>query len=111
MEAPLINLQTEVDHCLGVPNLCRTTIWSAVDSGIATFMCTLYEACCENMMSLHGNNGRNVDSAMASVQRLLGRFRGSVDAGRAESQHPSVTHPPESDSGRADPCGSSGIAS
>lgn len=58
-------------------------------------MSTLYEARCENMMCILGNNDRNVESCMATVHELLLYLRHSVDVVHARTQTPSVTDPPE----------------
>lgn len=103
MEAVLINLCTEIYYCLGASKSCRSMIQSAVNSLLGTFTSTLYEASGANVMSLRGDNDLNVNSVMAVVHRQLLRVRDTVDAMRTRSQLPSVTYPPESDSGADDP--------
>lgn len=77
MEWVPIILRTEVENCLGTSNFCRSKI---VDCLLGTFLSTPYEACRESMISLRGNNDRNVGSAMVSVHEQLLRLRGSIDA-------------------------------
>lgn len=92
-EAPLINLRTAVDDCLGAPNLCRSTNWSAVDSKLGPFITTLYENFREEKVALRGNNDGSVESAMAAVHGQPLRARSSGNKFRARTQLPSLIGP------------------
>lgn len=95
-EAALTNLPNEVEDCFGASSLFCSTIGSAVYSQPGSFMSTLYEACCGNIMFLWGNWDCNVDIAMAVVHPRLSRLCSSFHAGRTCTQLSSVTSPQES---------------
>lgn len=99
MEAVLINLQNEVGDCLRASSLCRSTIRSAVDSCVGTFLYTFYEPFRTSAMSLCGKNYRNFDIVVAAVHEQLFRLHGIVDAVRVQAQLYFPAHLLESDSG------------
>lgn len=111
MKEALISFCTEVDDSLCALSLCCATIWSAVESTLGSFACTMYEAFREILMSLCGHNDRNVDCGMDAVHRHLHRLRGNVDACRARILIHFGMYPPYPDSGSADQSGSSSSAS
>lgn len=80
MKDAIIILRTVVDDYLGASSFCRLKIRFAVDSLLAIFMSSLYEACHENLMPLLGDNDRSVNRARAVVHGQFLRLCSSVGA-------------------------------
>lgn len=74
-------------------------------------MSSLYEACRASLRSICGDIDCNIDSVKAAVLRQILRLSDEIIAVGAWTQLTSVSSPLESDSGAADPRGSSGPAS
>lgn len=90
MQAALINLRTDAGNFFDALNLCCSTIRSAVNSRVGTFMSTLWEASHEKLMFLHRHIDCNVNSTIAAVHRQL-HLPDSVNAGHARTQVLAVT--------------------